>query len=359
MQFGGRRMRNNNPAFLACHVCGDRAPNHIHYGGIACFSCRAFFRRSVPKYNNYFCMAEGDCKISASTRKNCQYCRYQACLRAGMKSSWVLSDKEKLERTAKKMANRAKRIRQQMKDGGGGGGKVFLPHYGLVDEDRAIMHSRSSSTGSTTSSHSASSPAASPPLSSAASLARTSSAAASAAYAMLMLQQQGRMTLGDEEVKPIKSEPKIDEIEAQLDIWLSAQASTRHSVPMPSPIMSELIRMTTTGQAMSAENMVDLFRTGYSRVAAFARAITDFSSLEADTRKKLLSKNLDIMSNLRMCSCLNSDGSGDLLSQLRQAGRSDNVEYALGPKAIQIEQVFAQPWAKSQEHQTFYCSTIR
>ena len=39
------------------------------------------------------------------------YRRYQGCIRAGMKASWVLSDKEKMERTAKKMENRARRMR--------------------------------------------------------------------------------------------------------------------------------------------------------------------------------------------------------------------------------------------------------
>ncbi len=77
------------------------------------------------------------------------------------------------------------------------------------------------------------------------------------------------------------------------------------------------------------------------------------------TRKALLSKNLDMMANLRLCSCLNPDGSGNLLAQLRQAGRADNVEYRLGSRAIELEQVFTQPWAKSKEHKAFYCSTIR
>ncbi len=66
-----------------------------------------------------------------------------------------------------------------------------------------------------------------------------------------------------------------------------------------------------------------------------------------------------MMANLRMCSCLNADGSGNLLAQLRQAGRSDNVEYSLGTKAIQLEQVFTPPWAKDTAHQELFCSTLR
>ncbi len=33
-----------------CQVCGAPAPHHIHFGGRCCFSCRAFFRRTVLRY---------------------------------------------------------------------------------------------------------------------------------------------------------------------------------------------------------------------------------------------------------------------------------------------------------------------
>ncbi len=33
-----------------CLVCGAPAPHHIHFGGRCCFSCRAFFRRTVLRY---------------------------------------------------------------------------------------------------------------------------------------------------------------------------------------------------------------------------------------------------------------------------------------------------------------------
>ena len=36
-----------------CPICGDEAPagevHHPHYGGICCYSCRAFFRRANQK----------------------------------------------------------------------------------------------------------------------------------------------------------------------------------------------------------------------------------------------------------------------------------------------------------------------
>jgi len=39
---------------------------------------------------SYFCLVAGECKIDQRSRKKCQYCRYQACLAAGMKPGWVL-----------------------------------------------------------------------------------------------------------------------------------------------------------------------------------------------------------------------------------------------------------------------------
>merc|ERR1712013_142560 len=80
-----------------CRVCGERAGKHSYYGGQACPSCRAFFRRSVQSgYNNtYFCVKDGQCQVTLKTRKNCQACRYKLCEAAGMKTTWVLTEEER------------------------------------------------------------------------------------------------------------------------------------------------------------------------------------------------------------------------------------------------------------------------
>ena len=36
-----------------CTVCGDVAPEHVHYGSVTCFSCRAFFRRYVSQIGHF------------------------------------------------------------------------------------------------------------------------------------------------------------------------------------------------------------------------------------------------------------------------------------------------------------------
>ena len=79
-----------------CHVCGDRAIAHMHYGGICCYSCKAFFRRAVQngKDKTYKCKKDMDCEVSVNTRRGCQKCRFEKCKEIGMTASWVLSDEQ-------------------------------------------------------------------------------------------------------------------------------------------------------------------------------------------------------------------------------------------------------------------------
>jgi hypothetical protein len=79
-----------------CGVCGDIAKSY-HFGGLSCDSCKAFFRRSVQNdnYLHFQCCHRGQCVISLSNRKSCQYCRMKRCFAIGMEKSWVMTEDER------------------------------------------------------------------------------------------------------------------------------------------------------------------------------------------------------------------------------------------------------------------------
>jgi len=86
-----------------CKVCNEPAAKHVHYGAMTCFSCRAFFRRSIQNKTaaTYVCRRSKNCEINLKTRKNCQFCRYMRCIAVGMKPTWVLSEEERQRRFRK------------------------------------------------------------------------------------------------------------------------------------------------------------------------------------------------------------------------------------------------------------------
>ena len=98
---GKRRPRKRYIRKVTCLVCGDVANDHIHYGAIACYSCRAFFRRSVSNENRYDCSRSDACPVTKETRKHCQACRFRKCKEIGMKPSWVMSEDERKDKRAK------------------------------------------------------------------------------------------------------------------------------------------------------------------------------------------------------------------------------------------------------------------
>jgi len=100
---GPKRKRPKFIRKVPCHVCGDVANDHIHYGAIACYSCRAFFRRGVSSSVQFFCSQSNDCKIDKTTRKHCQACRFKKCFDIGMKATWVMTDQDKEEKKRKSL----------------------------------------------------------------------------------------------------------------------------------------------------------------------------------------------------------------------------------------------------------------
>ncbi|KAG7168041.1 uncharacterized protein LOC121867802 [Homarus americanus] len=79
-----------------CGVCGDVAKS-MHFGGLSCDSCKAFFRRSVQNnaHKGFTCPYEKKCVIAVSSRKACQYCRFRKCLSIGMEKGWVMTEDER------------------------------------------------------------------------------------------------------------------------------------------------------------------------------------------------------------------------------------------------------------------------
>ena len=66
-----------------CRVCGDRASGR-HYGVPSCDGCRGFFKRSVRRNVSYTCKYNMTCVVDMKRRNQCQYCRFQRCIRVGM-----------------------------------------------------------------------------------------------------------------------------------------------------------------------------------------------------------------------------------------------------------------------------------
>ena len=77
-----------------CQVCNEPAAKHVHYGAMTCFSCRAFFRRSIQNKTaaTYVCRRSRNCEIKLNTRKNCQYCRWVTSLHfhLGYSACWFM-----------------------------------------------------------------------------------------------------------------------------------------------------------------------------------------------------------------------------------------------------------------------------
>ncbi|NWR63877.1 NR1I3 protein, partial [Bucorvus abyssinicus] len=67
-----------------CAVCGDRATGY-HFHAMTCEGCKGFFRRSVLKGVHFTCPFARSCPITKAKRRQCQACRLQKCLAAGMR----------------------------------------------------------------------------------------------------------------------------------------------------------------------------------------------------------------------------------------------------------------------------------
>lgn len=79
-----------------CVVCGDKASGR-HYGAVSCEGCKGFFKRSVRKNLTYSCRSKQDCVINKHHRNRCQFCRLKKCLKMGMKTDSVQSERKPID----------------------------------------------------------------------------------------------------------------------------------------------------------------------------------------------------------------------------------------------------------------------
>jgi hypothetical protein len=83
--------------FGKCRACADSA-NGIHYGVPTCEGCKGFFKRSISKHHTYACYLGKQCVMTLKGRKDCKYCRWIACLKAGMTYDGKCTSYQILER---------------------------------------------------------------------------------------------------------------------------------------------------------------------------------------------------------------------------------------------------------------------
>ncbi|CCD67149.1 Nuclear receptor domain-containing protein [Caenorhabditis elegans] len=76
-----------------CMVCGDRSAGK-HYGVMACYGCKGFFRRTIRSQQTYTCRFTQKCAIDKDQRNACRYCRFQRCLTVGMEPEAIRPDRD-------------------------------------------------------------------------------------------------------------------------------------------------------------------------------------------------------------------------------------------------------------------------
>ncbi|TKR93294.1 hypothetical protein L596_007777 [Steinernema carpocapsae] len=78
-----------------CAICGDRATGR-HYGAVSCDGCKGFFRRTIRKRHQYVCRFSHDCIVDKDHRNTCRRCRYDKCVKNGMRKDAVQHERDRI-----------------------------------------------------------------------------------------------------------------------------------------------------------------------------------------------------------------------------------------------------------------------
>uniref|UniRef100_A0AC35TN66 Nuclear receptor domain-containing protein n=1 Tax=Rhabditophanes sp. KR3021 TaxID=114890 RepID=A0AC35TN66_9BILA len=90
------RINNDSDRSASCGCCGADGASGFHFGSNypVCSACVAAFRRSVVDGRTYKCRHNNNCLITVFTRNSCRACRMASCLKIGMKTEYVQSNRD-------------------------------------------------------------------------------------------------------------------------------------------------------------------------------------------------------------------------------------------------------------------------
>ncbi len=94
----------------------DTHSTNLNYGALTCLSCRAFFRRIIQQKLKQELKCRGDgsgnCSITPENRKKCKRCRFEQCLRSGMRPDAVLNETQYQRRFRKMISKQQEQLIQ-------------------------------------------------------------------------------------------------------------------------------------------------------------------------------------------------------------------------------------------------------
>ncbi|EGT56582.1 hypothetical protein CAEBREN_32517 [Caenorhabditis brenneri] len=103
------------PPTAKCLVCEHPDGGSAHFGSTSCLACAAFFRRTVSLNIQFQCKKDKGCKIYHELRMICRACRFDKCVKAGMRRECVQKRRSN-KKIPKKHMMREDQIKMEIDD---------------------------------------------------------------------------------------------------------------------------------------------------------------------------------------------------------------------------------------------------
>uniref|UniRef100_A0A8R1HPA5 Nuclear receptor domain-containing protein n=1 Tax=Caenorhabditis japonica TaxID=281687 RepID=A0A8R1HPA5_CAEJA len=103
------------PPTAKCLVCEHPDGGSAHFGSTSCLACAAFFRRTVSLNIQFQCKKENNCVIFHELRMICRSCRFEKCVKAGMRRECVQKRRSN-KKVPKKHMMREDQIKTEIDD---------------------------------------------------------------------------------------------------------------------------------------------------------------------------------------------------------------------------------------------------